>query len=739
MQPSSSPSTNHEVSTSLTAVPGSTQATPESEAGSPLTLSRTLVKPVPSSLPAISGFHYPVTRKVDVTDNYHGLDVADPYRWLEDDNSEATKAWVTAQNQVTMAYLEAIPQRSAIQDRLSRLINYQRFGVPARRGERYFFRRNDGLQNQDVIYMSASLDADPVIALDPNTLSEDGTVAVPSFAVSEDGRHMAYSVARSGSDWREIRVRDLDSGKDLDDHVEWVKFSGISWKKDGSGFYYSRYDQPPEGQEFTQVNEYNKLYFHALGTSQAEDPLVYERKDEPKWGFYGEVTESGDYLIIHVTQGTDRRNRIFYLDLNEPDAAVVELLNAFDASYSFIENDGTVFWFHTDLNAPRGKVIAVDIAQAEAEHWKELIPEKEGTLSSVQVVGDHFLVNYLQDARSRVVRHRLDGVEVGEVSLPGLGTASGFGGRRDRTETFYSFSSFTTPTTIHRYDVATDEHSVWRRPDVAFDPDRYETRQVWVTSRDGTRFPMFLTHRRGLEPDGKTPTLLYGYGGFNISITPSFRVDTAVWLDMGGMYAVANIRGGGEYGEDWHRAGTKLEKQNVFNDFIAAAEWLIAEKYTQSSHLAIRGGSNGGLLVGACMTQRPELFGACLPAVGVMDMLRFHRFTIGWAWVSDYGSSEDPEEFKALYAYSPYHNLKPGTAYPPTLITTADHDDRVVPAHSFKFAARLQETHSGPNPVLIRIETRAGHGAGKPVSKQIEESTDILAFLAHQFDMASPQ
>lgn len=680
---------------------------------------------------------YPLTRKEDVVDTYHGVQVPDPYRWLEDDNSAETKAWVEAQNEVTYAYLEKLPQREPLRRRLTDIVNYERHGIPQRKGGRYFFRRNNGLQNQDLICMSEQLDGEAVVVLDPNTLSTDGTVAVPGYAVSEDGRYMAYSIAKSGSDWREIRVRDLSTGKDLEDHVEWVKFSGISWKKDGTGFFYSRYDSPPEGQEFTQVNEFNKLYFHRLGTPQSQDILIYERPDKPKWGFYAGVSDDGRYLIIEISEGTDRRNRVYYQSLDGSDTKVVALLDDFDASYSFIDNDGPIFWFKTDLDAARSRVIAIDVRQPAREHWRTLIPESDATLSDVTVVGEHFIVSFLKDARSLIRLHKLDGSPVREIQLPDLGTAGGFQGRRNDPETFFSFTSFTSPGRVYRHDVASDTTTPWRHSRLTFDPSTYETRQVWVTSKDGTRLPMFLTHKRGIELNGNHPTLLYAYGGFQISLTPSFRSDTIAWLEMGGIYAMPNLRGGGEYGEAWHRAGTRLQKQNVFDDFIASAEWLIKEGYTRAERLAIRGGSNGGLLVGACMTQRPELFGACLPAVGVMDMLRFHRFTIGWAWVSDYGSSDDSAEFKALYAYSPYHNLRKGTAYPPTLITTADHDDRVVPAHSFKFAARLQEMHQGPNPVLIRIETKAGHGAGKPISKQIEESADILSFLARQLEISS--
>lgn len=678
---------------------------------------------------------YPVTLKSPVVDTYFGTPVPDPYRWLEDDNSAETKVWVEAQNRVTFGYLGGIPQRETIKARMTKLMNFERFSTPYKEGGVYFFSRNDGLQNQNVWFTASSLTAEPKLLVDPNTLSTDGTVSMGAPIPDEQARHVAFQISKSGSDWQEIRVREVATARDLPDRIEWVKFSGISWAKDGSGFYYSRYDAPKETEKLTKVNEYQKLYFHRLGTPQSEDALVYERKDQPKWGIHGSVSDDGRYLILTITEGTDPRNRVFYRELSRPDSAVVELLKDFDADYTFVGNDGPVFWFRTDLQAPRGRLVAVDTRRPERSSWRELIPQTEATLTSVSVVGDRFLANYLKDARSQVRIHRLEGGLERELDLPGIGSAGGFGGRREDRETFYSFSSFTVPGRIYRYDLAAGNSTLWKEPKVDFSPDAYETKQVWVTSKDGTKLPMFITHKKGVKLDGKNPCLLYAYGGFNISITPSFSVGNLVWMEMGGIYAVPNLRGGGEYGEEWHKAGTKLQKQNVFDDYIASAEWLIANRYTSARRLAISGGSNGGLLVGACMAQRPELFGACLPAVGVMDMLRFHKFTIGWAWKSDYGSSENEAEFKALYAYSPYHNLKPGVQYPATLVTTADHDDRVVPAHSFKFAARLQEVHRGPNPVLIRIEAKAGHGAGKPVSKQIEERADQLGFLAKQFGM----
>jgi prolyl oligopeptidase len=678
---------------------------------------------------------YPVTAKTNVVDNLHGTLVPDPYRWLEDDNSPATKAWVEAQNAVTFAYLNAIPGRDALRARLTQLWNFERYGVPFKEGGRYFFTRNDGLQNQSVLYTVDRLDGEPRVLLDPNTLSPDGTVALAGLSVSDDGNYLAYGTSASGSDWNEWRVRDVRTGQDLADHLRWVKFSGAAWRPDNSGFYYSRYDAPKPGEALKGVNKFHKLYFHRLGTDQSEDVLVYERQDQPDWGFGATVTEDGRYLVIAASQGTDPKNRVLYQDLGTPGSPVVELLMDFDASYDFIGNDGPRFWFKTDLNAPRGRVIGIDVTRPQREHWREILPETADTLRSVNVLNHQFVASYLKDAHTVVKVFHLDGSFAREVELPGLGTAGGFGGKRADTESFYSFTSFTTPGTIYRYDAHTGASSIFRQPRVDFDANAFETRQVFYPSKDGTRVPMFLVHKKGLKLNGRNPTLLYGYGGFNISLTPSFSVARIAWLEMGGVYAQPGLRGGGEYGEEWHRAGTKLQKQNTFDDFIAAAEWLIAHGYTSPRKLAIQGGSNGGLLVGACMVQRPDLFGAALPAVGVLDMLRFHQFTIGWAWKSDYGSAEDPEEFRALLAYSPYHNLRPGVRYPSTLITTADHDDRVVPAHSFKFAARLQEYHAGPNPVLIRIETKAGHGAGKPTSKQIEERLDELSFLRRELGM----
>lgn len=680
---------------------------------------------------------YPKSHQVDQVDHYHGTQVADPYRWLEDPDAEETQAWVEAQNQVTFAYLKQIPTRERIKQRLTQLWNYERYGIPFKEGDakkydvgdRYFYFKNDGLQNQSVLYTLTSLDAEPRVLLDPNTLSEDGTVALSNLAISNDGRRMAYGLSTSGSDWQEWKVRDIETGEDLSDHLQWIKFSGASWTPDCQGFFYSRYDEPNEKTKLEEANYFQKLYYHRIGTSQSEDVLIYHRPDQKEWGFDGGVTEDGRYLIISIWLGTDSRNLVFYKDLSLPNAPVVELINQFEAEYSFIENEGSTFWLKTNLDSPRSRVIAIDITAPDRSNWREVIPQAAETLEGVGLLNNQFVISYLKDAHTQIKLFDLDGSFVREVDLPGLGSAGGFGGNRYDTETFYSFTSYTTPSTIYHYDMLTGRSTIFRQPQVDFDPEQYETKQVFYRSQDGTQIPMFITHKKGLVLNGENPTYLYGYGGFNVSLTPSFSVSNLVWMELGGIYAVANLRGGGEYGEEWHQAGTKQNKQNVFNDFIAAAEWLIEHQYTCSAKLAIGGGSNGGLLVGACITQRPDLFGAALPAVGVMDMLRFHHFTIGWAWTAEYGSPDNLEEFQALYAYSPLHNLKPETAYPATMITTADHDDRVVPAHSFKFAAALQAAHTGPNPVLIRIETKAGHGAGKPTAKIIEEIADEWAFL----------
>jgi prolyl oligopeptidase len=682
-----------------------------------------------------TAFVYPTTKKIDQVDDYHGTKVADPYRWLEDPDSADSRAWIEAQNRLTFGFLEEIPQRARIKERLTKLWDFEKYSPPFKEGGRYFYLKNDGLQNQSVLYTIKSLDDNPRVLLDPNKLSKDGTVAMSGLDISEDGKYIAYGLSTAGSDWMEWKVREIETGNDLSDLIKWVKFSGASWTKDGKGFFYSRYDEPNEKTKLEDVNYFQKLYYHRFGTPQSEDVLIYERKDQKEWGFSGDVTEDGRYLIINVWQGTDPRNRLFYKDLEDEGSKVVELITELEAAYTFIGNDGPLFWLRTDMNATRGRIIAIDTRSPDRKNWKELVPQARETLENVSLVGDHFIASYLKDARTQVMLFDLKGKFVRELELPGIGTANGFVGKRKDTETFYAFTSFTTPTTIYRYDLKTGKSTVYRQPKVDFNPNDYETKQVFYTSKDGTRVPMFITHKKGLKLDGNNPTYLFGYGGFSVSLTPAFSIANIVWMEMGGLYAQPNLRGGGEYGEEWHLAGTKSNKQNVFDDFIAAAEWLIANKYTSTSKLAIGGGSNGGLLVGACLNQRPDLFGAALPSVGVMDMLRFQKFTIGWAWVPDYGSSDNPEEFKTLYAYSPLHNIKPGTKYPATLITTADHDDRVVPAHSFKYAATIQAAQAGPAPVLIRIETKAGHGAGKPTSKIIEEIADKWGFLVRVLGM----
>jgi prolyl oligopeptidase len=678
---------------------------------------------------------YPKTKTVNQVDDYHGVKVADPYRWLEDTDSADTKAWVEAENKLTFDYLDKIPYRSAIRDRLLKLWNYERFTVPGQHGGRYFYEHNNGLQNQNVLLVADSLNAEPRMLLDPNTLSSDGTVALAGRVVSDDGKLMAYGTATSGSDWMEWHVRDVDTAKDLPDDIKWVKFSSASWTKDNKGFFYSRYDEPKQGTMMRDTNYFQKLYYHRIGTSQAEDKLIYDRPDNKELGFAGDVTDDGHYLIISVWQGSSPKNRLYYKDLTQPDLPVVKLLDDFDAQYNFVDNDGSVFWIQTDLDAPRGRLIAIDTRHPDKADWKTVVAQGADKLEFSSVVDDLFLLGYLKDARSEVRVYDLTGKFIRNVDLPGIGTAGGFGGKRKEKETFYSFTSFISPAAIYRYDPQTGTSSLFRQPKVEFDPTKYETEQVFYKSKDGTRIPMFVTFKKGMKLDGENPTILYAYGGFDISLTPSFAVPNIVWLEMGGIYAQPSLRGGGEYGEEWHEAGMKVKKQNVFDDFIAAAQWLIDNKYTSTPKLAIHGGSNGGLLVGACLTQRPDLFGATLPEVGVMDMLRFQKFTIGWAWTSDYGSSDNADDFKTLYAYSPLHNLKPGTKYPPTLISTSDHDDRVVPGHSFKFAATMQADQAGPAPVLIRVETKAGHGAGKPISKRIDETADSFAFVANNLNI----
>lgn len=684
---------------------------------------------------------YPEARRDNQIDDYFGTIVADPYRWLEDVDAPETRSWIDAENALTFAYLGAIPARDAIRRRVTALWDYPRFGTPFKKRGAYFFFKNDGLQNQSVLHRQATRTGDPTVLLDPNTLSADGTVALSTLDLSEDARYLAYATAASGSDWNEVHVRDIAAAHDLPDVIRWVKFSGISWTFDHAGFFYSRYPTPANENPLLAVNRFHKLYYHRLGTDQSEDRLVFERLDQPDWGVGGDVTDDGRYLLLSLWLGTDRRNRVYYTDLKDaahPDlgATPVKLLDDFDASYGFVASDGPVFYFRTDLDAPRGRLIAIDTRHPERASWREIIPQAEDVLESVVLVHGTFVTTYLHDAHSRLQLYGADGSARGEIALPTLGTASDLSVESARdSELFFSFTSYLAPTTIYRHDFITGRTEVFKAPQLAFDAGPYVTEQVFYRAKDGTRIPMFLTHRRDLVKDGSHPTYLSGYGGFDISLTPAFSPGVLVWLELGGVFAVPNLRGGGEYGEAWHEAGMHDKKQNVFDDFIAAAEYLIAERFTSTSKLAIGGGSNGGLLVGAAITQRPELFAAALPGVGVMDMLRFHKFTIGWAWVTEYGSADSATQFPYLYAYSPLHRIRPGTAYPATLVTTADHDDRVVPGHSFKFTAALQAAQAGDQPVLIRIETKAGHGAGKPTAKLIEEAADRWAFLVRALDL----
>jgi prolyl oligopeptidase len=707
-----------------------------------LTLTAALVLGLGSSLMASAQtLNYPLTRKVDQVDNYHGTQVADPYRWLEDDNSAETKAWVQAQNAVTDKFLAAMPQRLPVRDLYTRLYNFEKFGIPSKEGGRYFWTRNDGLQQQAVLYTAKSLQDTPQVALDPNSLSKDGTVALSGLAVSKNGRLLAYGIAGAGSDWQTWKVRDLQTGQDLADRIEWVKFSGATWTPDGQGFFYARYDAPKAGEALTGANYFQKLYYHRLGTPQSEDVLVAENKAEKQWGFGAQVSDDDRSLLINVWSGAGSKNGLMVLPLGpggsfKPGQPRV-ITTAFDAEYSPVLTLGDRLVLKTDKDAPRGRLVVLSLKNPQAP-WTTLVPEAKEALVGASAVGGQLLLSYLADASTLVRVHDAKGRHLRDLALPGVGTASGFGGQWKDKETFFSYTSLINPAEIYRLDLVSGKASLFKRPQTAFNPDEFETRREFVTSKDGTRFPIFIAHKKGLKLDGSHPTLLYGYGGFNVSMTPGYGVTAATWMKMGGVYVLASLRGGGEYGAAWHEAGTKLKKQNVFDDFIAAGEWLVAQKYTQPARLAINGGSNGGLLVGAVVNQRPELFGAAVPQVGVMDMLRFHKFTIGWAWVPDYGSADKAEEFQALIKYSPLHTIQSGKRYPAILVTTGDHDDRVVPAHSFKYTATLQAADTGPAPKLIRIETQAGHGAGKPTSKIIEERADMLAFIAHTFGMPAP-
>lgn len=688
-----------------------------------------LVSFLSSAIPAQTGYSYPKAKKVDQVDDYHGTKVSDPYRWMEDTGSADTQKWIEDQVKFTQAYLDKIPERAKIRERLTEVWNYERISAPSKVADGfYIYSRNDGLQNQSVLYRAKSKDDPGSVFFDPNKLSIDGTAALSGSSFTDDGKLWAYGVAKSGSDRTEWRIMNTETGEYLADTLRPNRQGGVSWLKDHSGFYYSRFPDAQEGAELRAANKFQKIYFHKLGTPQSDDTLVYERPEDGELFMGGGVTEDGKWLVISVAKGTQRMNEIHFKDLSRPDSPIVPLVNDRNNSWSFVGNDGPVFYFRTDKDAERGKLVSVNVL-ARARIWKDIVPQAAETLNGVQMINNQFVTNYLKDAYTNIKIYDKAGKHVRDVELPGIGSAGGFGGKQDATETFYTYSSYNAPPTIYHYDMRTGKSTLFRQAKVKFDPDGYEVKQVFFASKDGTRVPMFLTHKKGLKLDGSNPTILYGYGGFNISQTPGFSVSRAVWMEMGGIYAVANIRGGAEYGKEWWANGARLKKQNVFDDFIAAAEFLIANKYTSTPKLAIQGGSNGGLLVGAVLNQRPDLFGAALPAVGVMDMVRFTEFTVGAAWKSDYGDPKDPKEFAALYAYSPLHNIKRGTKYPATMVTTADTDDRVFPAHSFKYAAALQDAQAGDKPILIRIETKAGHGAGKPTSKQIEEQADIYGFL----------
>jgi prolyl oligopeptidase len=675
---------------------------------------------------------YPVTQKVDQTDDYFGVQVADPYRWLEDDNSEETAEWVKAQNAVTNAYLQNIPFRQKIVDRLTEIWNYPRYRTPVKKGDKYYFRKNDGLQNQDVLYVMTGEDGEPEVLLDPNTLSDDGTVALSSWEISKDGKYLGYLIARAGSDWQDIYVMDLDTRETLADHVRWVKFSGISWK--GNGFFYSSYDPPAEGEELSNVNENHKVYYHEVGTSQDQDILIYENREYPRRNYYSGTTEDERFLLMYEVESTSG-NALYFSDLGSKHTEFVKIADGFEYDYGVIGNIDDHLLIRTNEGAPKGMVYMVDTKDPDANRTT-VIPEKEEVLQSISIIGGKLVTEYMVDASSKVYIHDLGGTQEALLELPCIGSFGGLSGRSDDNTAFYTFTSFTYPSTVFKLDISENSSEVFFDAGIDFDAEAYETKQLFYTSKDGTKVPMFIVHRKGLELDGNNPTLLYGYGGFNVSLTPFFSTSNLILLENGGVYALANIRGGGEYGEEWHDAGTKLQKQNVFDDFIAAGEYLIGQGYTSNEKLAIMGGSNGGLLVGACMTQRPDLFRVAFPQVGVLDMLRYHKFTIGWAWATDYGTSEDDSTmFSYLLGYSPLHNIRSGVDYPATLVFTADHDDRVVPAHSFKFIATLQEKNTGPNPVLIRIESKAGHGAGTPVSKIIEEVADQWSFMFYNMDV----
>lgn len=673
---------------------------------------------------------YPATKKVDTVDNYNGIKVADPYRWLENDNSAETKAWVKAQNEVTNAYLAKIPFKDGFKKRIEAVINYARYSAPQKKGDWFYFNKNDGLQNQSVLYRQKGLTGKPELVLDPNKLSTDGTTRLMAFSLNKKGKYAAWATSKGGSDWETIYVRDMETGKDLADTLDWVKISGIGWQ--GDGFYYSRYPSPEKGKELAGKNENHQVWFHKVGTAQSKDQLIYEDKNNPQRFHTASTSEDERFVFLTISdrgKGLDG-NALWYKDNLSADQSFKPIVKEVGQSdFSVIDNDGNKIIIETNDEAKNKKIIVFDPAKPDKKDWKIIIPEKAEPLQGVGSVGKKLFVTYLKDVTSRIYVYDYAGKQLSEVKLPALGTASGFGGEKDDAFTFYTFSTFNFPPTIYKYDIASGKSTVFQKPDLSFDPSDYAVEQVFYASKDQTKIPMFIVYKKGLQKNSKNPTLLYGYGGFNISLTPAFSATLIPWLEQGGVYAVANLRGGSEYGEKWHEAGMKLKKQNVFDDFIAAAEYLISSKYTTKDYLSIRGGSNGGLLVGAVLNQRPDLFKVAIPQVGVMDMLRFQKFTIGWNWIPDYGSSENPEEFKVLYSYSPIHNIK-AVDYPATLITTADHDDRVVPAHSFKYAATLQEKNTSKNPTIIQIDTNSGHGASN-TAKNIESIANIYSFILY--------
>jgi len=676
---------------------------------------------------------YPKTEKINVVDTYFGVSVNEPYRWLENDTSKATSAWVKAQNKVTGDYLAQIPFRNALKKRLTELINYPKYGSPFKQNGHYFFYKNNGLQNQSVLYQQKSLNAEPEVLLDPNTLSADGTVALTHIAFSKDGKYLGYCIAKSGSDWNEIFVLDLKTKHLLPDHIVWSKSSGISWQ--GHGFYYSAYDAPIAGKEYSNKNEYQKIYFHRVGQAQSQDKLIYEDKKHALRECYASLTDDEKFLFISITE-TTTGNGLLMKDLSKKDADFQELAPGFDNDYSIIDHVNGKLYMLTNWKAPKNRLLEIDPQKPARENWKEIIPESEDVLERVTIIGGKILAEYMKDASNHAFGFDLTGKKLYEVKLPTMGSLSGFSGKNNDNEAFYVFTSYTFPPTIYRLDVAKNKSEVFRNSEVKFNPNEYMSEQIFYTSKDGTKVPMSIIYKKGMKKDGQNPLMLYGYGGFNISLNPTFNAIRIPFLENGGIYVVANLRGGGEYGEAWHLAGTKMKKQNVFDDFIAAAEFLINEKYTSTQKLAIDGGSNGGLLVGACMTQRPDLYAVAVPEVGVLDMLRYNLFTIGWSWSSDYGTSQDSKEmFEYLKGYSPLHNIKAGVKYPATFIMTGDHDDRVVPAHSFKFAATLQAENTGTKPTLIRIDSKAGHGAGKPIGKVIEAQTDMWSFVMWNLGM----